>query len=262
MKRFLLGQLFFCFAAHAWAAGLVVQDIPQTRNTGGGSTTWSSATPGSAMAIGDYIEAYITWGDTVTTNPTSVIDSASQNYTLRVSFHDTTQGQYVALYTFPNNASHTALVVTATWATGPVSQAIWVKEISGVNGIISFTGQTLATPGTGNGAISTGTLTNGSSVQPNFASSLFCLLHGSTGAGHIVPFAPSGVVTGVTGWAGSGAVAALSASVNTSTGTPYPMTATDATYGASETYDSLGVLYSVSVTAAGNGTVMTLGVGH
>jgi hypothetical protein len=225
------------------------QEVSQTRNTVGGITTWNSAPYPSACALGSFLLAGVTYDNSTSASlPTSVIDSAGQSYSVVANtyLNDTVQGQAQAIYAFTGggsgNTSATALTVTGTWAAAVSSQGFWLAEITGVSAIIAGNGQTQTAPGTGAGAISTGTIPNGSGLTPNFFWGLFCLLHSVHGSGNIVPAGPSGIATGVQGWPSSSNNCAVSANGRFTTGTPYAATATDATYGASETYDSMGVV--------------------
>lgn len=113
---------------------------------------------GAFCTVGSTIECYLTWATLVF--PTSVVDSASQSYTLATSLNDG-GGQTIALYVFQNNQSTAKLTVTATWAAGTNFKGAWVKEIGGVtaSSLQTQSGHLNTAPGTGAGAISTGSIT-------------------------------------------------------------------------------------------------------
>lgn len=141
--------------------------------TAASATTVVSPAFSSACQVGNLIEVYVLWNGT--TRPSSVVDSASQSYTYSgTSAYDNNSGLTIALYTFPNNQSATALTVTATWASAVAYRGIWPKELAGVTASPYQTsvGQNQATgsPGTGTGAITSGNVTPTS--QPSLLSSL------------------------------------------------------------------------------------------
>ena|ERR1700684_512393 len=164
-------------------------------------TTVTTPAFGSNCLIGSAIAVWLQWGGS--TLPTSVVDSASQAYTFSgVSAFDTNDGVTLALYYKLNNASATALTVTATWATGQPFQGIWAAEISGATASPYQTGagQDQVAPGTGTGVISSGNVTPTS--QP-------CLLYAVSNddGGNASSVVAGGLTQGTTGFQLSGSTA-------------------------------------------------------
>jgi hypothetical protein len=115
--------------AHANAS--ILQEQPQAR-TGAGVTQVSTAftlncTPGSTIEVG------VTFNHTIGAYaPTSVVDSASQTYTLKASSYNGANDATIAVYIFQNNTSSAKLTVTVTWATAPGAEGVWPREVGGV----------------------------------------------------------------------------------------------------------------------------------
>jgi len=89
----------------------------------------SNPLPGAAL-IGSIIECWLTFADN-THVPSSVVDSASQTYSLVGTVSDSTDVRQLYLYAFTNNQSATALTVTANFASYTGDMNIHVREISG-----------------------------------------------------------------------------------------------------------------------------------
>ena len=108
---------------------------PVRQEIAGNFTTASSTTVAntfaSACLSGSTIEAWVTSG-TNGTQPSGVADSASQTYTSKAQSTGTSDPQCLTLYIFQNNASATALTVTATWSSSEPNRGIWLREITDV----------------------------------------------------------------------------------------------------------------------------------
>jgi hypothetical protein len=176
----------------------IIQEVFSDDAFGGGTTQVSPAL-GVAATIGSTIEVWITTAN-VTALPT-VVDSASQVYTQQSVSNDTTANQSLALFVFQNNASATALTVTATYGSSISGKGIWVKEIGGVtaSSLNNDTTSNISSPGTGTDAVA-GTAISPSSA-PVFCSSLCmeCLI----GNGSDIA-AGTGYTLGTRGWAFGG----------------------------------------------------------
>lgn len=163
------------------------------------AATTVSATFGSNCLATSLIEVYVLWGGT--TNPT-ITDSALQlPYSFCTSAFDNNDTLTMALFVFANNASTTALTVTATWGVAVGYQAIWSKELTGLTASPYQTsvGADQSAPGGGTDIISSGTLTP--TGQPFLLSSV-----SFDDGGNQASVAGTGFTSGTTGWtlAGSG----------------------------------------------------------
>lgn len=173
----------------------VLQDSPQAIAAGSSLTVVSTA-PASNCAVGSIIECWVTT-DTNSV-PSTVQDSAGQSYSLQASFWDATNTTFLALYTFLNNQSATALTITVTWGAGKTSRGAWMREIGGCNAIQASTAApsirnaagTTATDGVAGNAYTP-------TAQPCLISSL-AMLTGSIASG--TPASGTGFAAGATGW--------------------------------------------------------------
>lgn len=140
------------------------------------ATTVASGNAGSACLVGSAIGAIVLWdGGAGSAAPSSVVDSASQSYTASGSVvSDNNTGLNLGLYRFMNNASATALALTATWASATTFRGIWPFEIAGVTaaGFQLTAGQSQDSPGGGTTAITSGP-TGTLSAQPALIHALF-----------------------------------------------------------------------------------------
>lgn len=195
-------------------------------------TTQASPPLTSAATLGSTIEVWVTGGSVA---PGSVVDSASQTYTMQRFTFDGGAGQGLSLWTKANNGSATALVVTATFGLNQSGKGVWVKEIGGatLTGFdISVPIATVVNPGTGANAIATTSATP--TNAPALCSSL--AMECSTGNGSDLA-AGTGYTLGTTGWAFGGAnVLAKSSSKRITSAVSTDATWTAATNGAAAQY--------------------------
>lgn len=213
-----------------------------TQNWSSASVTSVTSTAfASACQVGSLIEAWIIW-NTATTQPSSVVDSAGQSYTFRSSVFDNNDGITVALYTFANNQSATALTVTATWASAKAYCAAWTKEITGVttSPFQTAAGQDQASPGTGTGVISSG------NVTPTSQPCLLSALSWDDGGGATSVVAGS-LTSGISGWlltGGGGAATTISASQHLTSTAPIAATFTNTTDGGTRRFITIAAVYT------------------
>lgn len=195
-------------------------------------TTQASPPLTSAATLGSTIEVWVTGGSVA---PGSVVDSASQTYTMQRFTFDGGAGQGLSLWTKANNGSATALVVTATFGLNQSGKGVWVKEIGGatLTGFdISVPIATVVNPGTGANAIATTSATP--TNAPALCSSL--AMECSTGNGSDLA-AGTGYTLGTTGWAFGGAnVLAKSSSKRITSAVSTDATWTAAVNGAAAQY--------------------------
>jgi hypothetical protein len=212
-------------------AASVLQEAP-TIGLSGLTTTVTSVALGSNATIGSTIECYLVFGSTIV--PTSVVDSASQAYTLATSVTDG-GGQLIALYVFQNNQSATQLTVTATWAAATNKKGAWVKEIGGVTiaPLQTQSNHLVNSPGTGAGAISAGTITP--TAQPCLLSAVCYEADSVTPA---TPTANTGI-QGTSGWQ-------ISGPPNAAVSSSQRLTSTSATAATFTTTDGTGDFISIS----------------
>lgn len=193
------------------------------------STTVASGAATSACLVGSSILAWVVWANNGSTLPTSVVDSASQSYTYSgLTIFDNNTGLNLALYYLQNNASATALTLTATWAAAQTFTGIWPAEITGVTATAfqAKSGNPQDSPGTGTGAI---TSTNATpTAQP-------CLVHALSfdAAGNAASTVAGTLGAGTTGLKLSTSTAAsgTSGSVRLTSLTAYASTFTNGTDG-------------------------------
>jgi hypothetical protein len=214
----------------------------------GSSTTATSVTSNalpSAALTGSVIEVWLALASGVVI--TSVIDSASQTYTLVGSVNDTTDTSFLACYALTNNASATALTVTANFSTSINPRNIHVREITGVKNqaadTSNFPARFQGTNGTDGLSVA---LTNAS--QPALISGVIATVSGSS-----TPVAGTGF-TGTTKFQTGDAFGASLFQTKriTSTGSN-PCTWTDATGGGTNFYLAGAVIWDESAVVAGSG---------
>jgi hypothetical protein len=177
-----------------------------------GSITLASATTvagtfASACLVGSTIEVWVTSGSA--TQPSGVADSASQTYTSQATGQDGSNPTQLNVYTFQNNASNTALTVTATWAATEPIRAIWLREITGV-GSAPFQAAVitdLVSPGVGADAAQT---TPVAGTAPFFASCFAYEVLLANSAGSV----GTGYTLGALGWQSGGSGANFGISEN------------------------------------------------
>lgn len=139
--------------------------------TAASATTVASGAATSTCLVGSTIAALVLWNSGTSTLPTSVVDSASQTYTYSgVNVFDNNTSLNFALYYFQNNASATALTITATWATAKTFRGIWPVEFTGASATAFQTAIGNAQDGQGG---TTGAITS-TNITPT---SQPCLLH-------------------------------------------------------------------------------------
>jgi len=129
--------------AHATAS------VVQEKSASSFATGTSAASPAfsSAVAIGDTVLAWVQYDGTV--DPTGCADGASQSYVKKLSVYISTDDHTVSLYVLQNNASHTALVITCTWAATGNHKAVSSADIGGVTTAAYQTGNTQYQPAPG-----------------------------------------------------------------------------------------------------------------
>lgn len=173
----------------------VLQEAATTSVTSASATTVVTPAFGLNCTVGSTIECYVTFAHT--TAPTSVVDSASQTYTLATSVYDGNDDQTLGLYTFKNNQSTAKLTITATFATSTPFRGAWSKEIGGVttSPLQTQSGHYSPGPGGGAGAISMGSVTP--TAQPGLLSAV-CYESG-IGSVPATPTCNTGA-QGTTGW--------------------------------------------------------------
>lgn len=207
------------------------------------SSVVSNALPSPAL-VGSVIEVWIAY-DNSSNEISTVVDSASQSYTLVGSTVDVTDTSVLALYALNNNTSNTALVVTCTFTGTPASRNIHVREITGAKNQAPDTSSfpaRIAAPGTATNAI---TIPLTSSGQPSLISGVVCAV---AGAGAIV--AGSGF-TGTTHFAtGFGFGSSLFESARVTGTGSHPANWTDATNGGTSAYLGGAVIWDESPTAS------------
>jgi hypothetical protein len=227
--------------AHAAAS---VRQEAHTAWTAASATTVTTPALGSAALVGDTMEAWVICS--CTTAPTSVVDSASQAYTLRTSVNNNDSGATIYLYTYVNNASATALTVTATWGTGRTYNGVWLKDITGVTASSYQTagGNSQTGPGTGTGAITSGNVTP--SAQPCLLSTLSW-----DSGGNASSTVAGSLVSGTTGWLLSGATAATttSASLRLTSTSAIAATFSNATDGGTRDFITIAAIYTEASTS-------------
>ena len=228
----------------------VLQEVATTTITSSQLNT-IAATFGSTCTVGSTFEVYISQQYNATANvPTSVTDNYnSGGYTLKATSSSSIAWAY--MYVFQNNQFADPITVTVSWAGGPNSgesysyPAIWLKEIGGVTTtsfqVALINGQ--AAPGTATDAITTGNMTPTS--QPALISALAGNDNGSTPA----PAAGTGYTAGITSWSST----AQSESKRITSTSAVAATFTDATYGGSDNYMTMGAIYT-EATGGGSNT--------
>ena len=233
--------LLWLLPALSWATASVRQE-QYTAWVATAATTVTTPALGSAVLVGDTEEAWVICS--CTTAPTSVIDSASQAFTLRASVNNNDTGVTIYLYTYANNASATALTVTATWATAQPYNGIWLKDITGVTSSSYQTsgGQSQgppSPPGTGTGAISSG------NVTPTSQPCLLSTISWDSG-GNASSVVAGSLVSGTTGWLLSGGTAptTTSASVRLTSTSAIAATFTNTTDGGSRDFVTMAAVYT------------------
>lgn len=170
------------------------------------SSTSAANTFASACLAGSTIEVWVTSG-TNGTQPT-VSDSAAQSYTQQATAIDGTDPQTLTLFTFQNNASATALTVTASWgATSVSNRGVWLREITGVGAapLQNSTAVFKASPGVGADSIQTTTAISG--TAPMLVSALAHANNAAPTAG-----VGTGFILGTSGWQQNGAGVGLAVS--------------------------------------------------
>lgn len=185
------------------------QEWPGTWSATSATTTSSGAATSSCL-VGSTIAVWVVWSNGAGTQPTSVVDSASQTYTYSgTTVFNNNTSLNVALYYLKNNASATQLNVTATWASAQTYLGIWPAEIQGVtaNPFQGAGGQSQDSPGSSVGAISSGNVTPTS--QPAL---LYAICMDSRGGA--VSTVAGSLNTGVAGWLLSGNTASSGLSAN------------------------------------------------
>jgi len=207
-----------------------------------GTSITSNALPSSAL-LGSVIEVWVACGSGVSIS--SVVDSASQNYSLIGSINDPTDSSFISCYAFTNNASATALTVTANFSnTQP--RNIHVREITGAKNQLPDTYNfpaRIVNPGTGTDAISIALTSSGS---PALISGFIAAVVG--GGATIV--AGTGF-TGTIGLAsGNGYGHSLFQTKRVTGSGSNPCTWTDATNGGATTYLGGAVIWDEAPAAA------------
>jgi len=146
----------------------VLQETTSAINNGGSAAQASNAF-GSNCTVGSTICAVVGWDGGVLSTAPTVTDSAGQTYTKAWQTYDSTNQQAWAGYYFPNNASATKLVATATWASNPTFTNIQTAELGGVSSspFQVATQNVQVNPGGGSNAITTGNVTP--TAQPYIA---------------------------------------------------------------------------------------------
>lgn len=257
----LLVLLLALWGGAAYGTSSVRQEQQQSLNTGAPVLTQTSTALSAAALSGSTIAVWVT-NDTsaFTAAPTSVIDSCSQNYTLRSQINDVAHTQQFLLYTFSNSTCISAFTVTATWAVTTGGTGVWVAEITGVSpsAYQGVSGQLQTSPGTGTNVITSTTVTPSS--QP-------CLMYAMS----FMPSSPitaaltvgTGFTAGPPGFAGSGATKALSESQHLTSTSAIAGTFTDATNGGGKDYITIAAVFTDAVASTGqNGSMMLRGVGN
>jgi hypothetical protein len=221
--------------------------------TAASATSVTSPAFSSPCLVGSLIEVYVYW-NTNSTLPSSVVDSASQNYTYSGTVvTDSNDGTNLALYTFANNQSATALTVTATWAGAKAFRGIWPKELTGVTTAPyqTSTGQDQAAPGAGTGAISSGNVTP--TAQP-------CLLSAMSydDGGNASSVVAGGLSFGTNGFLISGDTAAggTSGSQRLTSTSAIAATFTNSTDGGARRFMTIAAVY----TEAASGSTATVAI--
>jgi hypothetical protein len=224
----------------------VRQEAPSGITAASGTTVATPAFGGTCL-VGSTLEVYVFWnGGAGSAAPSSVIDSAGQHYTYGgTTVSDSNDGTNLAVYYFPNNASATALVVTATWTSATTFRGAWAKEITGVTASpfqVIPVGQDQVSPGTGVGAISSGNITP--SAQP-------CLLSALSydDGGNAASVVAGSLVTGTTGFliTGNAAAGGTSASQRLTSTSPVAATFTNATDGGTRRFMTIVATYTEAV---------------
>ena len=245
--RKLIFLLLFLTPTLSWAVASVRQEAA-TAFVATAATTVTTPALGSAALVGDMEEAWAICS--CTTAPSSVVDSASQTYTLRTSINDNNTGITIYLYTHANNSSATALTVTITWASAQTYNGAWLRDITGVTSSAYQTsggqdqGPPGASPGTGVGAISSG------NVTPTSQPCLLSVISWDSG-GNASSVVAGSLVTGTTGWLLSGATAATttSASMRLTSTSAVAATFTNTTDGGSRNFITIAAIYTEASTS-------------
>jgi hypothetical protein len=157
------------------------------------ATSITSNAPASPFAIGSIIEVSIACEPSGVI--TSVVDSASQVYTLIGSVNDATDSSFIAKYALNNNLSNTAFTVEAFWnGSGAGGRNIQVIEIIGAQNKVAdasnFPGRFQGTNATNGLSIALTT-----SSAPVLVSGFLCAVSGS------------GLLAAGTGFTGQGSFA-------------------------------------------------------
>lgn len=233
--------LMLALPAVSYGTASVLQEAVSSFTGGSGTTV--TATFASAATVGSTIEVDVTSGNTT---PPTVADSAGQNYTYACEASDGSDSQYAYSFYFQNNASATALTVTATWAAATSFRAMIIKEIGGV-GSAPVQGSTGApvcnyqvNPRTASDAITAGTQTP--TAQPALVS------------GFDINFGATNTIADGTGftagtsnaWSGSAPFFGTTESKRITSTSPVAATFTDATNGAANRYLTLSMIYTES----------------
>ena len=216
----------------------VVQEQASWEGTGATLTTFTTPALSTAATSGSSIEVWIITSGTST--PTSVVDSASQTYSLQESKTYFGASNRFSCYVRISNASATALTFTVNWPATVTYPSVWVREIGNTAGLQGSSSNTQTAPGTGANAISTGTITPSS--QPAFLSAVVV----NTAAGlYSVPSAGTGFTSGIVGFFNE---ASRSESIAVSSLTPVAGTFTDSVGGgtAGNEYASGAVLWTAA----------------
>ena len=216
----------------------VVQEQASWEGTGATLTTFTTPALSTAATSGSSIEVWIITSGTST--PTSVVDSASQTYSLQESKTYFGASNRFSCYVRISNASATALTFTVNWPATVTYPSVWVREIGNTAGLQGSSSNTQTAPGTGANTISTGTITPSS--QPAFLSAVVV----NTAAGlYSVPSAGTGFTSGIVGFFNE---ASRSESIAVSSLTPVAGTFTDSVGGgtAGNEYASGAVLWTAA----------------
>lgn len=216
----------------------VVQEQASWEGTGATLTTFTTPALSTAATSGSSIEVWIITSGTST--PTSVVDSASQTYSLQETQTYFGASNRFSCYVRVSNASATALTFTVNWPATVTYPSVWVREIGNTAGLQGSSSNTQTAPGTGANAITTGTITPSS--QPAFLSAVVV----NTAAGlYSVPSAGTGFTSGIVGFF---AEASRSESIAISSLTPVAGTFTDSVGGgtAGNEYASGAVLWTAA----------------
>lgn len=151
---------------------------------GGGSGTTMAVTLTNPVANGSALHICVGWDDSVT-GPPVLSDSQGNTYGAPIqTVRDVHNSEFYAHWLLGNVVGGASFTITATFAVSTPSKAIVAKELANVVGTVdSAAGQYQGTPGTGVGAVSSGTATPAHSPA---LLSAFCI-NGTDGTATSVP---------------------------------------------------------------------------